>query len=47
MPAAADTLMRLKERGVDHAILLVTPGETAVTSLLQEFAETHLADVQA
>jgi hypothetical protein len=47
MPAAADTLMQLKERGVDHAILVVAPGETAVTSLLQEFAETYLADVQA
>jgi probable F420-dependent oxidoreductase len=47
MPAAADTLMRLKERGVDHAILVVAPGETDATSLLQAFAETYLADVQA
>jgi probable F420-dependent oxidoreductase len=47
MPAAADTLMQLKERGVDHAILVLAPGESAVASLLQEFAATYLADVQA
>jgi alkanesulfonate monooxygenase SsuD/methylene tetrahydromethanopterin reductase-like flavin-dependent oxidoreductase (luciferase family) len=27
MPAAADTLMQLKERGVDHATLVVAPGK--------------------
>lgn len=47
MPTAAETLLHLKHRGVDHAILQVAPAETEVTSLLQEFAETYLADVQA
>lgn len=47
MPAAADTLMHLKNRGVDHAILQVAPAEPEVTSLLHEFAETYVSEIQA
>lgn len=46
MPATAEALIAVKERGVDHAILQVDPTEKDVTSLLHAFAETYLSGIQ-
>ena len=47
LEAAAERLGEMREIGFDHAIANLHPGAANPEELLQEFAATHLAGLQA